>query len=155
MVLMKIEERQLSLLYFKYYSGQIYRPVSLTSVISKMMELLIRNQIVAHLQRHDLLADDQHGFVPSRNCMTQLLLRYRNGQKSSQFWHDTHRHKAFDSVSHDRYLPYWRILVDGNLVMRISHNSHNKWDSTRLSARTNYLRSIYKRFAFGNQPKFV
>ena len=51
-----------------------YRPVSLTSVISKVMESIIRDAIVVHLVENNLLSDEQHGFVPGRDCITQLLL---------------------------------------------------------------------------------
>ena len=51
-----------------------YRPISITSVISKIMESIVRDAIVAHLMKHKLLTDDQHRFVPGKNCMTQLLL---------------------------------------------------------------------------------
>ena len=50
-----------------------YRPVSLTSVISKIMESIVRDAIVDHLMKNDLITDDQHGFVPDRDCITQLL----------------------------------------------------------------------------------
>ena len=51
-----------------------YRPVSLTSVIVKLMESIIRDAIVDHMSRNNLFADEQHGFVPGRSCMTQLLV---------------------------------------------------------------------------------
>ena len=51
-----------------------YRPISITSVISKVMESIIRDTIVAHLMKHGILSNDQHGFVPERNCITQLLI---------------------------------------------------------------------------------
>ena len=51
-----------------------YRPVSLTSVISKVMESIVRDAIVSHLMSNALITDDQHGFVPGRDCMTQLLV---------------------------------------------------------------------------------
>ena len=47
-----------------------YRPISLTSVISKVMESLIRDKLLIHLVRHEMLSDCQHGFVPSRDCIT-------------------------------------------------------------------------------------
>ena len=47
---------------------------SLTSVIAKVVESLIRDEFLSHLVRYDVLSDCQHGFVPSRNCTTQLLL---------------------------------------------------------------------------------
>ena len=51
-----------------------YRPVSLTSVISKMMESIVRDAIVTHLMKNNLITDNQHGFVPDRDCITQLLI---------------------------------------------------------------------------------
>ena len=51
-----------------------YRPISLTSVMSKIMESIVRDAILAHMVKNNLLAGDQHGFVPARNCITQLLL---------------------------------------------------------------------------------
>ena len=50
-----------------------YRPVSLTSVISKVMETLVRDDIMDHLINEKLLADAQHGFVSGRSCVTQLI----------------------------------------------------------------------------------
>ena len=50
-----------------------YRPISLTSVISKIMESSIRDEIVEHMVKHKLLSEDQHKFVLGRDCMTQLL----------------------------------------------------------------------------------
>ncbi len=51
-----------------------YRLVSLTSVIGKVMESIIRDVIVKHIMDNHLFADEQHGFVPGRSCMMQLLL---------------------------------------------------------------------------------
>ena len=51
-----------------------YRPVSITSVISKIMESIVRDRIVEHLMKNSILANDQHGFVPGRHCITQILL---------------------------------------------------------------------------------
>ena len=50
-----------------------YRPISLTSVVCKVMESIIRDKIVDHLMENELLCDEQHGFVPGRSCITQLL----------------------------------------------------------------------------------
>ena len=39
-----------------------YRPVSLTSVPCKIMEKILRREIVEHLEKHNLLQNYQHGF---------------------------------------------------------------------------------------------
>ena len=51
-----------------------YRPVSITSIIGKLMESIVRDKLVAHMEDNDLISQNQHGFVPSRNCMTNLLI---------------------------------------------------------------------------------
>ena len=50
-----------------------YRPISLASVVAKTLERLIYKQIMKYLLDFQLLNDNQHGFRPSRSCVTQLL----------------------------------------------------------------------------------
>lgn len=50
-----------------------YRPVALTSHITKMFERVIRKWLVPHLEENDLLPDGQNGFRSGRSCLTQLL----------------------------------------------------------------------------------
>ena len=38
-----------------------------------MMEKLVRNEVMAHMTRNNLLSSLQHGFVHGRSCTTQLL----------------------------------------------------------------------------------
>ena len=86
-----------------------YRPVSITSVISKVMESIVRDAILDHLMKHNILSDPQHGFVPGRDCMTQLLLCLEDWTKMIDDNEDfdviyTDFAKAFDSVAHQRLL---------------------------------------------------
>ena len=50
-----------------------YRPVSLTSVVCKLMESILRDHIMNHLVSNKLISTQQHGFVPKRACNTNLL----------------------------------------------------------------------------------
>ena len=50
-----------------------YRPISLASVACKLMERLIRDKIVDHMTQNDLFSPYQHGFIPGKTCITQLL----------------------------------------------------------------------------------
>ena len=50
-----------------------YRPVSLTSTVSKIMEAILRDEIVSHLEGNNLISPDQHGFRSGRSCITQLM----------------------------------------------------------------------------------
>ena len=44
-----------------------YRPVSLTSIFCKTMERIIRDEMMTHLVKNNLIADEQHGFVHNTN----------------------------------------------------------------------------------------
>jgi hypothetical protein len=50
-----------------------YRPVSLTTVLCKVMKAIIREHVMEHMVTYNLFCDQQHGFVPGRSCMTQLM----------------------------------------------------------------------------------
>ena len=51
-----------------------YRPVSLTSVICKLLETIIRDHnMMDFLLKHKLINHSQHGFLKSRSCLTHLL----------------------------------------------------------------------------------
>ena len=50
-----------------------YRPVSLTSVCCKVMEQVLKDSIVEHLNRNGLIRKSQHGFMQGRSCTTNLI----------------------------------------------------------------------------------
>ena len=50
-----------------------YRPVSLTSVCCKLLERIIKDKVVEHLLKNDLIFPSQHGFMPNKSCTTNLL----------------------------------------------------------------------------------
>ena len=86
-----------------------YRPVSLTSVIGKVMESLVRDEIVHHMMKNNLFCDEQHGFVPGRSCMTQLIGCIEDWTEALEDGHCLDViyldfKKAFDSVPHQRLL---------------------------------------------------
>ena len=49
-----------------------YRPVSLTSVICKLLERLIKDHLVDFLVKNNLINPSQHGFLKARSCLTNL-----------------------------------------------------------------------------------
>ena len=84
-----------------------YSPINLTSVISKVMESIVRDAIVCHMVSNCLFADEEHGFVPMRTCSTQLLVALEswcdildNGGLVDVIYTDFA--KAFDMVPHER-----------------------------------------------------
>ena len=51
-----------------------YRSVNLTSVICKLMESLVCDHIVRHMNSNGLFTKYQHGFMEGPSCSTNLLL---------------------------------------------------------------------------------
>ena len=38
------------------------------------MESIVKDKIISHMERNNLFSGKQHGFVPLRNCMSNLLI---------------------------------------------------------------------------------
>ena len=110
-----------------------YRPISLTSIPCKVMESIIRDKIMHHLDTNDLLSPHQHGFRPSRSCTTQLLevldawtQAVDRGEATDVIYLDFQ--KAFDSVPHARLLEKLKSYGISGSVLR--------WIQAFLSDRT-------------------
>lgn len=50
-----------------------YRPISLTSIVCKIMEKIVKDSLLKHLVDNDLLSTKQFGFLPGRSTILQLL----------------------------------------------------------------------------------
>ena len=84
-----------------------YRPVSLTSVVCKVLEKIVRKAVMKHLDENKIITKDQHGFMTGRSCSTQLLDAIdiwteilEDGGSIDVIYTDFQ--KAFDSVPHNR-----------------------------------------------------
>ena len=82
-----------------------YRPISLLSIISKLLKKHIFNMVSQHLIQNNLLSDDQWGFSPGKSTVTALILSFHNILKSLELGSDVglvffDLRKAFDSVPH-------------------------------------------------------
>ena len=51
-----------------------YRPISLTSIVSKLFEQIINSNIMQHLKANNILSDHQYGFRHSCSCETLLIV---------------------------------------------------------------------------------
>ena len=51
-----------------------YRPVSLTCVLSKLLEHIICHHMLTHLDKHQVLTSLNHGFRSGYSCETQLVV---------------------------------------------------------------------------------
>ena len=86
-----------------------YRPVSITSIICRILETIIRNSIVKFLVSNDLLSVYQYGFLKGRSTTLQLMKVLNDWTESMENKFSTDciyldYQKAFDSVPHRRLI---------------------------------------------------
>ena len=86
-----------------------YRPVSLTSIMCKILEHVVHSSIMNHFDNHSILSDAQHGFRKSRSCETQLLVTTHDFAKTLSDRKQVDVvlldfSKAFDKVPHQRLM---------------------------------------------------
>jgi hypothetical protein len=112
-----------------------YRPISVTSLVSKLLEKIIAFHILEHLRNNNLLNINQHGFIPKRSCISMLT----HVLDEWAFKLATHNYKqidiinldwakAFDTVPHKRLISkLWSYKI---------RNSSLSWIRSFLTGRT-------------------
>ena len=82
-----------------------YRPVSLASVLGKIMERFILSALTGHEKGNQGIRPSQHGFMKGRSCLTNLIsfcdqvtCLVEEGKSLDVVYLDFS--KAFDTVSH-------------------------------------------------------
>ena len=105
-----------------------YRPVSLTSVVCKLLKTLIIYHMLEFLVKHKLTSTSQYGFLNARSYLTNLLCFFEEITK----WVDDGSpvdvvyldfQKAFDKVPYQRVLLKLKAHCIGNDVI----NWIEKW----------------------------
>ena len=81
-----------------------YRPISVISIVSKIMEKLIYNQLYDYLINSNILSNSQHGVRPCHSTTTALLDITNRWYQSMDVRYGVvflDLKKAFDTVDHD------------------------------------------------------
>ena len=118
-----------------------YRPVSLTSVVGKVCETLIKDQMRNHLKKYKLIKGSQHGFTKGSSCLTNLLEFY----EAVSDWVDDGKaveiiylkfKKAFDKEPHRRLLAKVRACgVAGQVANLIANWLRDRKQRVSVSGR--------------------
>lgn len=110
-----------------------YRPISLLSSISKILERVIYNKMLRFCNKHDILSNEQHGFRVGRSTQSAILCLlnelYENLDKNKKcFGIFMDLSKAFDLVDH--------ALLLGKLNKYGFRGKLGEWLESYLSNRT-------------------
>ena len=112
----------------------IYRTTSLTSVVCKTMERLVKARLITHLEMNNLIGDSQHGFRNKRSCLTSLLDFFAQVIDT----YDTDNNKAVDLV----YLDFQKAIgkvPHERLTLKVNaHGIHDdvaRWIRNCLAGR--------------------
>ena len=86
-----------------------YRPISLTSILCKVLEHVVTTNIVSHMDKYNLLYDIKHGFRSKRSCETQLVTLIEDLMRNSIAGNQSDLvlldfSKTFEKVSHQKLL---------------------------------------------------
>ena len=113
---------------------QNYRPISLTSLVVKVLERIVRDNLMSKCS--DMLDGRQHGFLPEKSCSTQLIqfcdslsLSLNKNIRSDVIYFDFA--KAFDSVNHDLILQKLKCFygINGKLLAFIRNYLKDRWQA--------------------------
>ncbi|KAF2358335.1 Reverse transcriptase domain [Trinorchestia longiramus] len=121
---------------FKNGNRQIpynYRPISLTSVISKAIERLLKVRITKHRNDQNLINDTQHGFREKRSCLTNLLDFFREVNRLYV------RKKAIDLVYLDFQNAFDKVPHERLMAKVEAHGirgNYSRWIRNWLTSRT-------------------
>lgn len=117
-----------------------YRPIALCSAFAKVFEYGMLNRLLEFLNKHDVLADQQHGFRRLRSTATVLRCFYdkligslEEGQHPFGIYCDLSR--AFDCVQHENLL--------GKLHDYGVRGVAAKWFASYLSGRSQFVEIRY------------
>jgi len=113
-----------------------FRPISLLSVFTKIIEKAVKDQLVFYLQTHNILSERQYGFRRDKNISDALFdinkeLNYAISDKNHPLLIFLDLKKAFDSVDRSKLLSKMEEIG-------IRGNAH-AWFTSYLSHRSQFV----------------
>ena len=86
-----------------------YRPMSLTSVVCKVMESILRDEVLNYVNLNNLFTVEQHGFMKKRSFLTNFLETFEEWTEALDEGYEVDAvyldyRKAFDTVQHKQLL---------------------------------------------------
>ena len=136
-----------------------YRPVSLLSCVSKIMERIIFKHVYNYFYSNGLFYRYQAGFLPGHSTVYQLLETYHNivqsideGKSCCMIFCDLS--KAFDRVWHNGLIFKLQTYgIFGNLLQwfnsYLSHRSQKDMYKDRLSSKCDKSAGLHQGFVLG------
>ena len=115
-----------------------YRPISLTSVSSKIMERIVSNKIYNFLTVHGVLSHAQHGFVKGRSVCTNMLESLNDWTINIQARDQTtvvyiDFRKAFDVVTHNKlFAKLQSYNITGSVLLWLQRFFSGRTHQTKL-----------------------
>lgn len=146
---------KISKIYPKHKKGsntkqENYRPISLLSTFSKIIEKIALSRMLTHLERHDLIAKHQHGFLKGRSTTTALTSLIEHiidhleaRQHVSAVLLDYS--KAFDCLGHDLILRKLSTLgIEGIAKDWVESYLKGRTQIVEIQHNTNGRRCVYR-----------
>ena len=114
-----------------------YRPVSLTPILCKVLERVVRKEMVSYLFDNNIIPKNQHGFLSKKStvsnlieCLDKWTMNFDRGLQTDIVYLDYS--KCFDSVVHSKLL--FKISKYG-----FSGNAYN-WIKSFLTDRKQFVK---------------
>jgi len=117
-----------------------YRPISLTPVVCKILETIVKHNVLSYFTCNSLISKDQYGFLANRSTTTQLLdctshwvKHIAAKQQVDAIYLDFA--KAFDSIVHEKLLFKLQCYgINGLTLLWIKSFLANRTQRVRVGA---------------------
>ena len=125
-----------------------YRPISLTSIICKIMESIIKDDLMSYVCSNNIITSLQHGFLPGRSCQSNVLIILNclteaigKGIITDVIYLDVT--KAFDLVPHKRIIyKVSKYGITSNLLHWISDFLRKRRQFVRVNSALSEWESV-------------